>query len=142
MDSVVALTFLLVVLGDIAFPVGLAYFLVKKFNLSWKVFGFGALFMVAVQVLHIPFILFTQPSLVSFFASDKIMLLIALGIYLGLLAGLFEEIGRFLAFKFFYPKQKIELNKKNALLFGLGWGGIEAIIIGCLYSVQCCHTLH
>ncbi len=132
MDSLVALTFFLVALLEIAVPLGAGYWLKKKFNLPWKIFGFGALFFVLVQILHIPLVLITQPTITAFFASDTFMLILVLGIYLGLLAGLFEEIGRFLVFKFFFARQKIELTKKNALMFGLGWGGIESILVGLL----------
>lgn len=47
-------------------------------------------------------------------------------IYGGLAAGLFEETGRFLAMKFC---MKNTLNRENAILYGIGHGGIEAILI-------------
>lgn len=46
--------------------------------------------------------------------------------YGGLAAGLFEETGRYLAMKFFMGKT---LNRENAVLYGIGHGGIEAILI-------------
>jgi len=49
-----------------------------------------------------------------------------MAIYGGLAAGLFEETGRFLAMKFVMKKP---LRKENALMYGLGHGGIEAIIL-------------
>lgn len=47
-------------------------------------------------------------------------------IYGGLAAGLFEETGRFLAMKFC---MKNTLNRENAILYGIGHGGIEAILL-------------
>lgn len=47
-------------------------------------------------------------------------------LYGGLAAGLFEETGRFLAMKFCMKKT---LNRENAILYGIGHGGIEAILI-------------
>jgi uncharacterized membrane protein YhfC len=47
-------------------------------------------------------------------------------LYGGLAAGIFEETGRFVAFKFFLKKYN---SKENALMYGVGHGGIEAIII-------------
>ena len=47
-------------------------------------------------------------------------------VYGGLAAGVFEEVGRFLAMKFFMKKS---LNKENAIVYGIGHGGIEAILI-------------
>lgn len=48
------------------------------------------------------------------------------GLYGGLCAGVFEEVGRLLAMKFILKKR---LNKENAIMYGLGHGGIEAIMI-------------
>ena len=49
------------------------------------------------------------------------------GIYGGLMAGLFEETGRFVAFKTVLKKDLI--NDKNALMYGAGHGGIEVFFI-------------
>lgn len=48
------------------------------------------------------------------------------GLYGGLCAAVFEEFGRFLAMKFCMKKS---LDKENAIMYGIGHGGIEAIII-------------
>lgn len=47
-------------------------------------------------------------------------------LYGGLAAGLFEETGRYLAMKFVMKKN---LDKQNALMYGVGHGGIEAILL-------------
>ncbi len=48
------------------------------------------------------------------------------GLYGGLAAAIFEETGRFLAMKF--PMKKF-LSKENAILYGIGHGGIESILL-------------
>lgn len=48
------------------------------------------------------------------------------GLYGGLAAALFEETGRFVAMKFF---MKNSLDKGNALMYGVGHGGVEAILL-------------
>ncbi|MBQ8633640.1 MAG: YhfC family intramembrane metalloprotease [Lachnospiraceae bacterium] len=55
--------------------------------------------------------------------TDNIILY---GLYGGLAAALFEETGRLVAMKFF---MKDSLNKPNALMYGIGHGGIEAILL-------------
>lgn len=55
------------------------------------------------------------------------------GLYGGLAAGLFEEVGRFVAMRFAMKKQ---LSLPNALMYGVGHGGIEAILIVGLASVS------
>lgn len=48
------------------------------------------------------------------------------GLYGGAAAALFEETGRFVAMKFLMKKQ---LTRNNALMYGVGHGGFEAILI-------------
>lgn len=48
------------------------------------------------------------------------------GPYGGFMAGLFEETGRFVSMKFLMKKN---LNKENAIMYGIGHGGIEAILL-------------
>lgn len=53
-----------------------------------------------------------------------------------LLAGIFEEVGRFVAFRFFL---KNERDTKDAVTYGIGHGGIESVIaagIGALNSIS------
>lgn len=54
-------------------------------------------------------------------------------LYGGLAAGLFEETGRLLAMRFM---MKNSLTKENALLYGVGHGGAEAIVIGGLTYIS------
>ena len=55
--------------------------------------------------------------------TDNILLY---GLYGGLAAALFEETGRLIAMKFF---MKESLNKQNSVMYGIGHGGIEAILL-------------
>lgn len=54
-------------------------------------------------------------------------------LYGGLAAGLFEESGRWLTMKYF---MKQRLDRDNALMFGVGHGGIEAILLVGLSGVS------
>ena len=58
----------------------------------------------------------------------------ALAIYGGLMAGLFEETGRFLAFR--TVLKKYQYKDMNALMYGAGHGGIEALAILGIASIN------
>ena len=47
-------------------------------------------------------------------------------LYGGMAAGLFEELGRFLLFTWILKKY---LDFKGGISFGIGWGGIEAVVL-------------
>lgn len=48
------------------------------------------------------------------------------GLYGGLAAGIFEETGRYLAMRLYMKKS---LTKENSLMYGVGHGGIEAVML-------------
>ncbi len=74
--------------------------------------------MVLERILHTVVFRFTGTLF-----QDNIVLY---AIYGGLAAGLFEETGRFLAMKYCI---RDHLNRENAILYGIGHGGTEAILI-------------
>lgn len=54
-------------------------------------------------------------------------------LYGGLAAGIFEETGRLIAMKFF---MKDDLTPAGSLMYGIGHGGTEAILLGCFGSIS------
>lgn len=64
-------------------------------------------------------------------------------LYGGLMAGVFEEIGRFIAFKTFL--RKMHDRNENALMYGIGHGGFESIMlltIGMLSNLAVSFTIN
>ena len=107
-------------LGMILLPIILWIVFTRKFALSWKLALAGGLTFIASQVLHIPLV----AGLGSFFKGTS---LLVTAIILGLLAGVFEEAGRYILFKFILKKSR---SWKEGVLVGLGHGGTEAILVG------------
>lgn len=54
------------------------------------------------------------------------------GLYGGLAAGLFEELGRFLLYTWLLKKF---LDYKGGLSFGIGWGGTEAVVLALTFTL-------
>jgi len=121
----------------IALPLALVFFLIRRFGLGWgpgwRLVIVGALTFIASQIVHIPLLvgltaLFKQvlpdlpPAAVLPFNA----------VVLGLMAGLCEEIARYLAYRFFLKDAR---TWPQALLFGAGHGGVEAIIFGVLAAL-------
>ncbi|KRQ86430.1 hypothetical protein ABG79_01811 [Caloramator mitchellensis] len=105
-------------------PITLGIIFCKKYNGTFKAILIGALvFFIFQMIIRIPMLqVFSRQS--WYIAMSKNHLFFS--IFLGLTAGIFEEIGRFLGFKFFL---KDRLNFENGLAFGAGHGGIEAILL-------------
>ena len=115
--------------GMILLPIVLAFFLTRKFHLSWKLILAGALTFIASQVLHIPLLygltaLFKIPGAPVIPEAWRTLFNAVL---LGLLAGIFEETARWILFKFILKNAKIW---QEGLVVGMGHGGIEAFLLG------------
>jgi len=133
MDPLVVATFAVVALLEIIVPLALGYWIVKKFGAPWQVFVLGALSFIAVQVVHTPLVLVTQaPLYLAVLPMGTMAAVAVLAVYLGLLAGLFEEVGRYLVYRYFFPRREISLARENGLQFGAGWGGVESMIVALL----------
>jgi uncharacterized membrane protein YhfC len=133
MSLAVILTFILVIVLEIAIPLLLGYYIIKRFGLRWMIFLYGALFFILAQIIHIPLLYFIQPGYTEWLisvTSDPVLILAGLAIFLGIMAGVIEELMRFFAFSRFFPRRALILSRERALLFGAGWGGIESIFVG------------
>lgn len=119
--SLIGMVFSLIL--SLGLPITLLILTNKKLKATITSFIIGcAVFVVFAlvleQLLHSVVFTFTGTLL-----TNNIFLY---GLYGGLAAALFEETGRLIAMKFF---MKQTLDKQNALMYGIGHGGIEAILL-------------
>ena len=131
--SIVSIAFMVVsLLVSIAIPVVLFVYFRKKKRADILPFFIGC----AVMVLFA----FVLEGGLNFAISrsalgDRLTQNVwALAIYGGLMAGLFEETGRFLAFRTIL--KKYQYKDENALMYGAGHGGIEALAILGIASIN------
>lgn len=111
-------------LAGIAIPLGMVLFIKKrKMKLAPFFVGCGT-FVVFAMILESIFhkIVLGSPLGGSINNSAVFM-----AIYGGLAAGIFEETGRFTAFKIF--SKKFGSDNKNVISYGLGYGGMEVVTI-------------
>lgn len=117
----------------VGIPCLAALFLVRRGRGGFRPIGFGLAGFVLSQVGHIPFNQFLLlPGLERWGVDPSVQggwQLVALGLAAGLSAGVFEEGIRYVAFRFWLRRQK------GAYLpwkYGIGHGGVEAILTGLL----------
>lgn len=113
----------------ILMPVGLALVLLKRWKLGWKILLAGAATFILSQVGHIPFnslmtSLLNKTGLATLPAEAA---LIFNAVFLGLSAGLFEELFRYGMFRWWLKDAR---SWRKGVLVGVGHGGIEAVIFG------------
>lgn len=112
--------------AGILLPLFLFFWFRKKYHCSWQAFLTGCLvFLLFAMVLErIVHYLVLQVLPVGPVITGNIWLY---GIYGGLAAGLFEESGRYLAFR--TVLKKFQDNDANALMYGAGHGGFEMFLL-------------
>lgn len=114
----------------IAMPIALGIFLARRVDQRWRLFLVGAVLFIASQVLHVPFnLIVLNPVLEQLGFGEGIfgVGLIIGGLLLGLSAGLFEQVTRWLGLRFWLKDAR---SWSSALMYGAGWGGAEAIVLG------------
>lgn len=115
----------------IAMPIGLAIYLTRRWKLGWGLWFIGAGTFILSQVGHIPFnsaagALLNRTAMVNWSKPNQ---LIFNAIFLGLSAGLFEELFRYGMFRWWAKDAR---SWRKGVLAGAGHGGGEAIILGIL----------
>jgi uncharacterized membrane protein YhfC len=118
----------------ITMPLILGWLIHRNRSVRWRLFGIGCVTFIVSQMAHIPFNYFVFPLVQEQVEplSDLARLLITAA-FLGLSAGLFEEITRYFGYRF-WAKDARSWGK--AMMLGAGHGGVEAIILGILVGIN------
>lgn len=131
MNSALLVTFPLSVIIIFSLAVGLGIFLTRKYNLGWRLYWIAAALYVVAQIFHIPFNLILNQlfrSGVLPLPPEQYQLLFS-AVIAGLSAALFEEIVRYAGLRWWAKDAR---RWSQGLLFGSGWGGIEAMFVGAI----------
>ena len=85
----------------IGMPIGLAFYLTRRFKQDWRLFWIGAGTFIISQVVHIPFNALVSPvfNQFAFIALPVMVQTLISAIFLGLSAGLFEELSRYAMYR-------------------------------------------
>lgn len=118
----------------IAMPIVLAIILTRRCKMGWGVWWVGFATFIISQVGHIPFnwgagLLLNRSDLVYW---SPLAQRVFNAVFLGLSAGVFEGVSRYLVLRFWVKKAR---SWRSGILFGAGHGGSEAIILGVLVLV-------
>jgi ABC-2 type transport system permease protein len=120
----------LAVLLMVLVPVALAAWLRRLFNVPWLLFSIGALTFIVSQVVHLPFNNWLAD--IGWLPGETVaeLPLFRLALTLGLAAGMSEELARAAGYALIRRFKPVWLRIQDALMLGLGHGGIESMIFG------------
>jgi uncharacterized membrane protein YhfC len=115
-------------------PILLGLFLARRLGVPWRLYFIGAATFIGSQVVHLPM----NAGLDRLFDAGVLPTppegyqLIVSAILLGFTAGLCEEGARYVVYRWWIKSVR---SWREALMFGAGHGGVEAIIIGGLVAL-------
>ena len=112
-------------------PIALGARLAKRYGCGWRPWGAGAIAFVLSQVVHLP--LNWALGLIGSGRGLGLLPLPQLALAAGLSASLCEEIARYLMLRYGLKNAR---SFREAVQFGVGHGGIEAIVLGLLVAIS------
>ncbi|MBN1250378.1 MAG: YhfC family intramembrane metalloprotease [Anaerolineae bacterium] len=133
MSTALLITFVLEILLMIGLPLAAVFWLKRKWALPLSIALAGAATFVGSQVLHIP----ANAALAAAFKMEAQPLIVQ-AIVLGLSAGIFEEVARYVVYRFWQTEVR---SWQGAVFFGLGHGAVEAILTGLLVALTLANVM-
>jgi uncharacterized membrane protein YhfC len=111
---------------EVLYPPAVALLVNRRLGVRWRYFGYGALIFLVFQLLtRIPAITILQAALApQLQASREFALAFLVGA--ALTAGLFEEVGRYVGYRWLWRGDPKTWDR--AVMYGVGHGGLESML--------------
>ncbi|MFN4181664.1 MAG: YhfC family glutamic-type intramembrane protease [bacterium] len=118
MLSVLLGEYIFVFLFLLNLPIFLGVFFGRRWRIPARFWFFGLLVFFLIQIMHFPAVIYVK--------SHSPLPHTVLALVLGILAGIYEEAGRWISFRWLFPSIT---SRTQAFMFGLGWAGMEIFFI-------------
>lgn len=124
--------FVISILVQVALPIALGYYLIRRYGSEWKIFGVGALAYLLAQVVQSP--VFQTVAGTDFYKtiltdwSPTIVIIL-----FSLVSSLLENAARFGGFWLIRERAKAW---GSSLVMGAGHGGVESLLVGFQFLVN------
>jgi uncharacterized membrane protein YhfC len=132
MDTPTIIAWAVAILIQIFFPIALAVWFARRYGVGWRPFLYGALIFFVFQiVLRLPILSLLGPVLAPAVQASPTLQVVWAAV-LAVTAGLFETVGRWVGYRWLFPR-RLTYEWKNGTAYGLGHGGFEsAVFVGLL----------
>jgi len=128
-DCRIVISFAIALLIDVAFPIVVTLWFKRRYGSTWRLWLYGALIFVLFQLItRVPLMIYLGVIVGPIIAESTILAVGWIAVA-SVTAGLVEEIGRWLGYRYLFPRVRAEHNWANGVMYGLGHGGIESIVL-------------
>jgi uncharacterized membrane protein YhfC len=111
----------------ILYPLVLAIIAHGRLHVSWRYFGYGALIFFLFQLItRVPLVLWIQSRIAPDLKASATLSITWIAL-LALTAGLTEEIGRYVGYRWLMKREEKTWSK--AVMYGIGHGGLESMVL-------------
>ena len=115
------------ILFAIFYPLALAIIARRRLGVGWRYFGYGALIFFLFQIIsRLPLIQGVQYLIGPQLQASRALLIAWLSVA-AVTAGLFEEIGRYVGYRWLMRGE--EKTWPKAVMYGIGHGGLESMLL-------------
>lgn len=114
------------ILFEVLFPLAAAWFVGRRLQVSWRYFAYGAvIFLIFQLITRVPLVVVLQGVVTPYVEASRALMFGWL-VALALTAGLAEEIGRYIGYRWLFREEK---TWSRAVMYGLGHGGFESMVL-------------
>ena len=115
------------ILFEIVFPLALAVVVQRRLKIGWRYFFYGVIIFGLFQLIsRVPVLEVLGVVLAPQLKSSRPFLLAFLGME-ALTAGIFEEVGRYIGYRWLMRKERKDWSK--AVFYGLGHASLESVVL-------------
>lgn len=112
---------------EILLPLALALLVRRRLGVGWRYFAYGALIFLLFQlVTRVPLVQLIQSQIAPALQASRTLLVAWIAV-LSLTAGLAEEIGRYVGYRWLMRRE--EKTWPKAIMYGVGHGGLESMLL-------------
>ena len=128
MRASTVIAFVVSLLVQVGYPLAITLLMRRRTRASWHLFGYGALVFAAFQLFTwLPLSVYLDTVVGERLANGELAFvwLVAMAFTTSLL----EEGGRWCGYRFLFPRRGFRLSWRNGVMYGLGHGALETIIL-------------
>jgi len=122
------IAFVASLLIQVGYPLAVTLVVRRRTRASWHLFAYGAAVYAVFQLFTwLPISVYLDTVVGARLASEELAFLWLVA--MALTTSLLEEGGRWVGYRYLFPRRSFQLSWRNGVMYGLGHGSLETVIL-------------